>query len=95
MSRRSNPVAKYRHHKASGQAVVTVNVNGRRKDVYLGVFGSEESKSEYARVVAEFRVSTLDPTTAKKSLTVAEVLLAFRKHAERYYVRPDGTPTRL
>ncbi len=93
MSRRSNPVPKYRHHKASGQAVVTVNVNGRRKDVYLGVFGSEESKSEYARVVAEFRVSTLDPTTAKKSLTVAEVLLAFRKHAERYYVRPDGTPS--
>lgn len=93
MARRSNPVPKYRHHKASGQAVVTVNVNGRRKDVYLGVFGSEESKSEYARVVSEFRVAGMDPSTPKKNLTVAEVLVAFRKYAERYYSRPDGTPS--
>ena len=41
---------KYRHHKASGQALV--QINGQR--IYLGVFGSEESKEKYRRLIAEW-----------------------------------------
>ena len=39
---------KYRKHRASGQAVVTLN--GR--DFYLGPHGSKVSKMEYDRLIA-------------------------------------------
>jgi hypothetical protein len=45
---RSNP--SYRKHKASGQAVVTIN--GR--DVYLGPYGSRVSRDGYDRVIGEW-----------------------------------------
>ena len=45
----------YRLHKRTGEAVVTLPLgNGQRKDVYLGKLGSEESKAEYNRVIAEW-----------------------------------------
>jgi hypothetical protein len=37
----------YRHHKHSGQAVVTIG----QRDHYLGVHGSPESKVEFERLV--------------------------------------------
>jgi len=43
-------IAKYRLHKASGQAVVTLD--GR--DHYLGLFGSESSKAAYERLIASY-----------------------------------------
>jgi hypothetical protein len=41
---------KYRLHKGSGQALV--QINGER--IYLGKYGSQESKEKYRRRVAEF-----------------------------------------
>jgi hypothetical protein len=41
---------KYQHHRASGQAVVTLD----GKDFYLGVYGTKSSKREYDRLVGEF-----------------------------------------
>lgn len=40
----------YRLHKGSGQAVVTLY----GKDIYLGIHGTEESRVEYRRVIAEW-----------------------------------------
>ena len=40
----------YRHHKPSGQAVVTIG----RRDIYLGKFDTPESRTEYDRVIAEW-----------------------------------------
>jgi len=40
----------YCHHKASGQAVVTID--GR--DVYLGQYGSRESKTKYKQYMARW-----------------------------------------
>jgi hypothetical protein len=37
----------YRRHKAIGQAVVTFN----RRDVYLGTYGSAESKELYSKLL--------------------------------------------
>ena len=37
-----------RHHKPSGQAVVTLD----SRDIYLGRFGSPESRAEYDRLLA-------------------------------------------
>ena len=39
----------YRYHKPSGQAVVTLN--GR--DIYLGRYGSPETRAEFDRLLAE------------------------------------------
>jgi integrase len=86
-------IPSYRHHKARNLAVVTID--GR--DVYLGRFGTPESRAEYDRVVAEWLargrgVAPAPPPSAGGTATVAEVILAYWRHAEREYTRPDGTP---
>jgi integrase len=93
-----NPVPSYRLHKSSGQAVVTLrSPDGRRKDVMLGRFDSPESKAEYARIIAEWQTSggaaAGRDAGPGQSLTVNEMLLAYLRHVDRYYVHPDGTPT--
>jgi integrase len=83
---------RYRLHKPTGQAVV--RLNGR--DHYLGKFGSPESHERYHRLIAEWltdgRRSAEPKGKAPPDLTVNEVVLAFWRHAEQYYRKPDGTP---
>jgi integrase len=78
-------------HKPSGQAVVTLS--GR--EFYLGPHGSKVSREEYDRVTAEWlangRRLNAQPEE-RRALTVAEVILAYWKHAKAYY-RKDGKPT--
>ncbi len=83
---------KYRLHKPSGLAVVTLD--GR--DRYLGKHGTQDSKKEYDRLVAEWlangrrlpqRAGGLD------GLSVNELMLAYVRFAEEYYRHPDGRPT--
>jgi integrase len=100
MPRHPNPVPTYRRHKPSGQAVVTVReADGTRKDIYLGVYDSPESRAEYTRVLQELAVAPVPATappatgTPPSGLTVNELLLAFWAHAQAHYRRPDGTPT--
>ncbi|MCH7988934.1 MAG: hypothetical protein IID46_07255 [Planctomycetes bacterium] len=79
---------KYRFHKPSGQAVVTLD--GR--DFYLGKHGSAESQSEYDRLIAEWlQNGRLLP--AENDLTVNEMLVGYICHCDGYYRRADGTPT--
>ena len=97
MPRKALGVPSYCLHKASGQAVV--RVGGR--DVYLGPHGSEESKNEYTRVLAECRVRREEQVaeaatlrdTADPSMTLSEVLLCYREFAKGYYSK-DGEPTK-
>jgi integrase len=90
-------VPSYRHHKPSNQAVVTIRTaTGERKDVYLGEYDSPESKTEYARVIAEQAASpgaALTLTEKGPDPTVDAVLVAFWAHPQKHYRRPDGTPT--
>ena len=46
-------IPEYRKHRASGQALVTIN--GR--DLYLGPHGTKASKVEYDRLVCEWLAS--------------------------------------
>jgi hypothetical protein len=58
----STRLPKYRHHKASGQAVVTLG--GR--EVYLGRHGTAASRQAYRRAVAEFMAAGgRDPRPAR------------------------------
>ncbi len=78
-------IPSYRKH-SSGQARVTIN----GKDHLLGPYGSPASKEAYGRLIAEFAASGKCSTFGKvpDSRTMAEVLLAFLRHAKVYY--PDS-----
>lgn len=80
----------YRHHKSSGQGVVTLN--GR--DCYLGEFNSAESRLEYDRLIAEWLAHgrQLPDAVPCGGLSVAELLAAYLRFAEGYYSQ-DGKPT--
>ena len=82
---------KYRLHKASGLAVVTIN--GR--DIYLGPSGSQESQAEYRRLVAEWLTNHRQTGSVPRSstdLTVNELMLAYLRHVDGYH-RKNGKPT--
>jgi integrase len=88
----SKRVPKYRLHKPTGQAVVTLNGH----DFYLGKYGSIASKDEYARRLKEWEANSrqvVRPTaSAKSDLAVCELIAAYLRHCDVYY-RKDGKPT--
>jgi integrase len=94
---RSSRIPSYRHHKQSGQAIVTLpDGAGGRRDVLLGPYDTPESRTEYARVIGEWEARgrrLFDDAAEPKGLSVNELLVAFLEHAERHYRRPDGTLT--
>ncbi len=90
MPRLSNSVPKYRKHRGSGQAVVTLN--GR--DFYLGPHNTRVSKREYDRLTGEWLANSRNlPSGFANDLMVAELLLRYWQHAQDYY-RKNGEPTR-
>jgi integrase len=83
-----------RHHRPSGQAVVTLS--GR--DVYLGHYGAPEAEQRYEQAIAEWLASgRMRPAAGQADSdsgpTVAEILVPYVEHCEGYYRRADGTPT--
>ena len=83
MPRLVNQPPKYRKHKASGQAVVTLN--GR--DHYLGPHGTKASGREYDRLIAEYFSSGRSPSfgAPQHDLTVVELAAGYLSHAKSYY----------
>lgn len=79
-------IPKYRKHRGSGQAVVTIN--GR--DYYLGVHGTTVSKRNYDQLIAEY-LST-GHVCHNNGLTVTELISLYWKYVKSYYVK-DGEPT--
>jgi integrase len=78
----------YRKHRASGQAVVTLD--GR--DLYLGPHGTKASRGEYDRLIGEWLANgrrLVTPATSDKYVT--ELVEAFWAFAESYY---GGNPQR-
>ena len=81
-------IPSYRYHKASGQAVVTLNGH----EVYLGKYGTKRSRTEYDRVVSEWLVGGRTVPRRASGLTVAELVLQYWRFAKGYYSN-DGRPT--
>jgi integrase len=79
---------KYRLHKPTGQAVVTLNGH----DHYLGDHNTEESRRAYDRLIAEWLLGGRAPISQGHDITMAELLDAFWQHAKKHY-RSDGKPT--
>jgi integrase len=83
MSSRNPRVPSYRHHKPSGQAVVTLN--GR--DIYLGAWDTPESRAEYDRITAEWLArgrQSAPPAReqATQATLLKEVILGYYRHCE-------------
>jgi integrase len=83
-------VPAYRHHKASGQAIVTLD--GR--DFYLGPHGSATSKAEYARLTGEWLAAGRRLPANPNEVTIAELAAAFRRHARDFYRDGEGNVSR-
>jgi len=91
MARPKNRIPSYLPHAASGQA--RVRVNGR--DIYLGPFGSPESKQAYARFIAEQCGNGEAPSlTVPKGerLPIAALVVKYDDFARSYYIK-NGVPT--
>src|SRR5689334_1835211 len=81
MPRTKNDIPTYRRHRASGQAVVTLN----GVDRYLGRWNSPESKSEYDRVINEWlalgrRLPDPRKTGGSDELLVKELVNGYRAY---------------
>ena len=88
MPRLTQQVPKYRKHKASGQAVVTLS--GRQ--FYLGPYGTRASHREYDRLVTEWLANGRTTCNKTDVLTFNEVAVRFWRHAKGYYLK-NGNPT--
>lgn len=89
MPRLTDSVPKYRKHRASGQAIVTLC--GR--DHYLGPHNTKASRVEYDRLIAEWLAAGRGPLYASAAtLSVAELCLRYLTYAEARYVK-NGRPT--
>ena len=88
--RMSNRIPSYRHHKSSGQAIVTLSGH----DHYLGQYESPVSRSAYERLIAEWLGNgrQIVAPTQLGGLSVSEILAAYLDFAETYYSR-NGKPT--
>ena len=90
-------VPSYRRHKQSGQAVVTLpDALGNRKDVLLGKYGTQESRQEYAKVIAEWEAAGRQLPSSKQKIpdiTIAELIDRYWPWVKNYYRRMDGTET--
>lgn len=86
---KTNTPPKYRLHRPSGRAVVSINGN----TVYLGKHGSRASRAKYGRLIAEWSANDRQfLPRADEGLTIRELLAAFWRHAQAHYQK-DGEPT--
>ena len=67
-----NVAPKYRHHKASGQAVVTL----KSVDHYFGPWKSKASKVDYDRLIGEWLANGRSLPASVNELTIAELGLS-------------------
>lgn len=91
---RKSPFPSYRLKVVRGKnaAVVTLSCSqtGRRRDVWLGAYDSPESRVAYASAIAEWestgRVLPVRTIAAgPREITVAQVIAAYTRHADKCY----------
>ena len=83
MPRLGNRVPKYRKHKQSGQAIVTIN--GR--DHLLGPHGTKASKLDYDRLITEWLSSGRSASYGARehAVSITELMVDYVKHVKVYY----------
>lgn len=85
----SKALPKYRKHRASGQALVTLC----GQDFYLGPHGTKASKAEYDRLTGEWLANGRRIQSSQKApLSILELCAAYLQHSKAFYVK-NGKPT--
>ena len=82
---------KYCRHKSSGQAFVRIG----GKMHYLGKFGSQASRQEYDRLIAEFVSNGRQPTQHPDEILVENLIVQFVDHTEKETGLSGGSFERL
>lgn len=96
----------YRKRKGYDQAIVTLtdSVTGKRRDYWLGTYGTRESRETYLRVITQWvaecrrfpdrpgegRAAGKNATSPAEQVTVAEVIAAYWAWAKDSYRRTDA-----
>src|SRR5205823_606468 len=77
----------YREHKPTGQAYLRLPLgDGIYKFIYLGPYGSPESRTEYARIIASWQEKPGDlPAVLNPDITISELIHAFLSGAQNRY----------
>jgi hypothetical protein len=88
MPKLTHSAPKYRLHKASGQAVVTLN----RTDHCLGPWKSKVGRVEYDRGIGEMMANCRRAPQSLPGLSAQGLCAEYRKFAERQHVK-DGRST--
>jgi hypothetical protein len=88
MATASVHVPAYCHHKSRDQAYVRFG----SEMIYLGRYDSPESREKYDLITAEWMLAgrTFVKSADQAIISVNEILLAYRRHAEQTYVDVDG-----
>ena len=82
---------KYRKHRASGQAIVTLN----GKDYFLGPYGTAASEREYDRLIAEWLANgRRAPVEDNSGVTAMELWPRSGHTPRRTTSMPKGSRTR-
>ena len=85
----SDRIPKYRKHRGSGQAVVTI----AGRDYYLGPYGTKASRLEYDRQITQWLAAGRpNMTTDPDAITIVEVIARYLRFAREYY-RKGGETT--
>jgi hypothetical protein len=93
MPRTVSSTSKYRLHKASAQAIVTLS--GR--DFYLGPYRSAASKTTYNRLVGEWLAAgrCLPKNARASDVTIIELCAAYLRHARSFSGTNGGSLDRV
>jgi integrase len=83
MPRLKNSLPKYRKHKQSGQAIVTLS--GR--DFLLGPHGTQTSRLEYDRLIMEWLAAGRSSSfgTAAETMSITELVIDYAEYVKSYY----------
>jgi len=82
---------KYCKHKSSGRAYVRIG----GKMYYLGKHGSQASRREYDRIIAEFLVNGRQTLCDPEEIRVEHLILRFMSHMKTELNYSDGAQTRM
>lgn len=97
-------IPSYRKRKDRNQALVTLTdaVTKRRRDYWLGEYGTPESRERYHRLIAEWeangrRLPHLQEAegTADQGMTVAELIAEYWRWASSYYNKRYADPLKV
>ena len=90
MPRLSKALPKYRKHKATGRAIVTLSGT----DHYLGPHGTKASKLEYDRLIGEWLANgrRMPTVSIETPISILELCAEYLRFCKTYYVK-RGKPT--